>query len=133
MSDDDPTTTAPARTGADEAGNGNGNANGARVVPFPQQRYPRRGLLRRRRPPKGFRVRKLRVALVLLGLGILALVSTVFGMLMAVASELPPLEAPPQQNSVILDIHDHPIGTLTGNERRIYLTESQIAPVMEHA
>src|SRR3954453_11077392 len=127
MSDEDPTTTIPARTRA------NGNGNGARVVPFPQQQYPRRGLLRRRRPPKRFRIRKLRVMLVLFGLGVLALVSPVFGMLMAVASELPQLEAPHQQNSVIVDVHGHPIGTLTGNERRIYLTEQQIAPVMEHA
>ncbi len=129
MSDDDPTTTIPARTGAD----GNGDGNGARVVPFPKQQYPRRGLLRRRRPPKRVRIRKLRVIMLLLGLGVLALVSTVFGMLMAVASELPPLEAPLQQNSEIVDIHGHPIGTLTGNERRIYLTDQQIAPVMEHA
>jgi penicillin-binding protein 1A len=130
MSDEDPTTTIPARTGAD----GNGDGNGARVVPFPKEpQYPRRGLLRRRRPPKRFRIRKLRVVLLLLGLGVLALVSTVFGMLMAVASELPPLEAPLQQNSYIVDIHGHRIGTLTGNERRIYLTEQQIAPVMEHA
>jgi penicillin-binding protein 1A len=102
-------------------------------VDFPKERYPRRGLLRRRRPPKRFRIRKLRMLLVLFGLGVLALVSTVFGMLMAVASELPQLEAPHQQNSVIEDVHHHYIGTLTGNERRIYLNEAQIAPVMQHA
>src|SRR4051794_34908688 len=38
------------------------------------------------------RVKKLRLAFLLLGLGILALISTVFGMLMAVASDLPALE-----------------------------------------
>src|SRR5690242_16648002 len=104
MSDFEPTTTIPG-TAAD--------GNGANVVDFPKERYPRRGLLRRRRPPKRFRVRKLRVLLVLFGLGVLALVSTVFGMLMAVASELPQLEAPHQQNSVIEDVHHHYIGTLT--------------------
>jgi penicillin-binding protein 1A len=127
---DDTTRTIPA-----QAGENGSNGNGARVVPFPTEKanYPRRGLLRRRRPPKRFRIRKLRVIMLLLGLAVLAAVSTVFGMLMAVASELPPLEAPLQQNSEIVDIHDHPIGTLTGTERRIYLNESQIAPVMEHA
>ena len=83
MSDFDPTTTIPGTTGA----NGNGNGNGTNVVDFPKEGYPRRGLLRRRRPPRRFKVRKLRVLLVLFGLGVLALVSTVFGMLMAVASE----------------------------------------------
>ncbi len=43
------------------------------------------------KPPKP-RLKKLRLALVLLGLSILALISTVFGMLMAVASDLPALE-----------------------------------------
>src|SRR3954452_1824237 len=42
-----------------------------------------------RRKPK---LKKLRLALILVGLGTLALVSTVFGMLMAVASDLPALE-----------------------------------------
>src|SRR3954451_5486939 len=129
MSDfDPPTTTIPGAAGTNGSGNGNGN-----VVDFPKERYPRRGLLRRRRPPRRFRIRRVRVMLVLFGLGALALVSTVFGMLMAVASELPQLEAPHQQNSVIVDVHGHYIGTLTGNERRIYLNESQIAPVMQHA
>src|SRR4051812_7789230 len=130
MSDSEPpTTTIPGTAGGD----GNGNGTGATVVPFPKEKYPRRGLLRRRRPPKRFRVRKLRVVLVLFALSVLALVSTVFGMLMAVASELPTIEQPKQQNSQILDIHGHEIGTLTGNERRIYLNEADIAPVMQHA
>ena len=38
------------------------------------------------------RLKKLRLAIVVLGLGLLALVSTVFGMLMAVSSDLPALE-----------------------------------------
>ena len=43
---------------------------------------------------KRFKVRKLRVLLVLFFLGVLAIVSALFGMFMAVASDLPPLEAP---------------------------------------
>src|SRR4051812_28653599 len=38
------------------------------------------------------RVRKLRLTLILIGLGALAIVSTIFGMMMAVASDLPQLE-----------------------------------------
>ena len=49
------------------------------------------------------RIRKLRVLALLAGLGLLAIVSTVFGMMMAVASDLPELEEPSAQNSVIVD------------------------------
>ena len=46
-------------------------------------------------------MKKLRLALVLLGLGALALISTVFGMMMAVAHELPQLEAQAQLRSAV--------------------------------
>ena len=41
---------------------------------------------------KRFRVRKLRVLIVLFGLSVLAAVSAAFGMFMAVASDLPPID-----------------------------------------
>jgi penicillin-binding protein 1A len=82
---------------------------------------------------RNVRIRKLRVFALLLGLGVLAAVSTVFGMMMAVASDLPRLEEPATQNSVIYDFHNRKIGVLTGNAKRIFLTEAQIAPVMKHA
>jgi hypothetical protein len=69
-----------ARTQADGVGAGNGgggNGNGR-----PRRREP--GEPRRR-----VRIRKLRVLAILTGLGLLAAVSTVFGMMMAVASDLP--------------------------------------------
>ncbi|MDQ6835026.1 MAG: hypothetical protein M3016_02455, partial [Actinomycetota bacterium] len=47
-----------------------------------------RGRRRNGRP----RVRKLRLLLILTGFGALALISTVFGMMMAVASDLPQIE-----------------------------------------
>ena len=59
------------------------------------------------RPPKPARpkLKKLRLALVILGLSVLALISTVFGMLMAVASDLPSLDNEAQyraaRNSVL--------------------------------
>src|SRR4051795_11790617 len=85
-------------------------------------------------PPKPrVRIRKLRVLALLAGLGILATVSTVFGMLMAVASDLPALEEPSSQNSVLVDRRGVRLGLLTGNQNRILLKETQIAPVMQHA
>ena len=84
-------------------------------------------------PPVKLRIRKLRVFLLLAGLGLLAAVSTVFGMLMAVASDLPELEEPSAINTLIVDRRGEPLGRLTGNQRRILITENQIAPVMKHA
>jgi penicillin-binding protein 1A len=111
-------------------------AEGAEVLQFPRTRerkHPRLRPWRRRRRPKRFKVRKLRVLAVFFFLGILAVVSALFGMFMAVASDLPPLEEPAHQPSVIVDARGREIGTLTGNERRIYLNEADIAPVMQHA
>src|SRR4051812_14907346 len=112
-------------------------AEGAEVLQFPRTREPKRGwrprLWRRRRRPRRFKVRKLRVLAVMFFLGILAIVSALFGMFMAVASDLPPLEEPAHQPSVIVDARGREIGTLTGNERRIYLSENEIAPAMKHA
>jgi penicillin-binding protein 1A len=85
-------------------------------------------------PPKArVRIRKLRVLALLAGLGLLAIISTVFGMMMAVASDLPALEEPASQNSVIVDRRGERLGLLTGNTNRILLKETQIAPVMKHA
>ncbi len=59
-------------------------------IPFapPRRRWPGR-------PPGGPnkpRLRKLRLLLILIGFGALAFISTVFGMMMAVASDLPQIE-----------------------------------------
>jgi penicillin-binding protein 1A len=83
--------------------------------------------------PRRVRIRWLRVLALLLGLGALATVSTVFGMMMAVASDLPKLERPAAVNSILVDDKGREIGKLQGSERRIYLNETQIAPVMKHA
>jgi penicillin-binding protein 1A len=126
MSDHERTSTIP----------GEAAAEGAEVLQFPRTRERRRFRLhfwRRRKRPKRFKVRKLRVLAVFFFLGILAIVSALFGMFMAVASDLPTLEEPAHQPSVIVDARGREIGTLTGNERRIYLSETQIAPVMKHA
>ena len=84
-------------------------------------------------PRRRVRIKKLRVLALLVGLGALAAISTLFGMLMAVASDLPALEEPASTNSVMVDRDNREIGLLTGNQRRIYLNEWDVAPVMKHA
>ena len=79
------------------------------------------------------RIRKLRVFAILLGLGVLAVVSTVFGMMMAVTSDLPRLEEPAVRNSVLVDRKGRRLGLLTGSERRIFVRAADIAPVMKQA
>jgi penicillin-binding protein 1A len=96
-------------------------------------------------PPKP-KLKKLRLALVLLGLVALAMVSTLFGMLMAVASDLPALENQAEfdkaENSVLWP--DNPdckfretdgceIATLTGNQNRILLEPEEISPAIKNA
>lgn len=87
----------------------------------------------RRRP----KLKKLRAALVIMGLGVLALVSWVFGIMMAVAQDLPRLENRAQfadaENSVIFDRNGTRLATLTNNEGRILVTSDEIAPVMKEA
>src|SRR5918997_396561 len=98
-------------------------------------------------PPRKPKLKKLRLALVLTGLSALALVSTVFGMLMAVASDLPSLENRAQydraQNSVLFadswgcrDLAKEPceqIAKLTGNQNRILVGEGEISPNVKNA
>ena len=83
--------------------------------------------------PPSVRIRKLRVFAILLGLGALAVVSTVFGMMMAVTSDLPRLEEPAARNSVLVDREGRRLGLLTGSDRRIFVRAADIAPVMKQA
>src|SRR3954470_3572269 len=128
-------TSEPAALQGEGAANGNGDG-GATVLHLP--------LSHRRRgsgdgdgsgegPRRRVRIRKLRVLALLTGLGLLAAVSTVFGMMMAVASDLPQMEDPLRGNSVMLDANGHEIGLLTGDQRQLFVSEAQIAPVMKHA
>jgi penicillin-binding protein 1A len=88
---------------------------------------------RRARP----RVKKLRMALVFSGLAVLAVVSWVFGVLMAVAQDLPNLESRAQynqaENSIILDRDEGKLVTLTGNERRILVESDEIGIPLKDA
>ena len=96
-----------------------------------------------RRKPK---LKKLRLAFILLGISLLAVVSTVFGMLMAVASDLPSLENRAEyraaRNSVLYSDGpgcrrpgnvDCQIATLAGNQNRILLEEGEISPNIKNA
>jgi penicillin-binding protein 1A len=84
-------------------------------------------------PPPRVRIRKLRVLGVLIFLGLLAVISTIFGMMMAVASDLPSLEEPAVRNSVLVDRNGKSLGVLNGNQKRIFLRSEEIAPVMKQA
>ena len=88
-----------------------------------------------RRPP---RVHKFRLALILTGLSFLALISTVFGMMMAVTQDLPSLETTNEfkasRNSVLEDASGkHEIAVLTGKENRILVKSEDISPLVKHA
>jgi penicillin-binding protein 1A len=77
------------------------------------------------------------MALVFMGLSLLAFVSWIFGIMMAVASDLPQLENRAQfanaQNSLVLDINGEKIATLTNNRGRILIGSEDISPVMKEA
>jgi len=68
---------------------------------------------------------------VLVPLGLLALVSAVFGMMMAVASDLPSLENRREfinaKNTVLLDDNGQTLGVLANSQNRYLVTSQQIA------
>ena len=92
-----------------------------------------RASMLRDEPRPRMRIRKLRVFGVLFGLSLLAVVSTIFGMMMAVTSDLPALEFATGRNSTLTDRNGEPLGLLTGNQKRIFLQSSEIAPIMKQA
>jgi penicillin-binding protein 1A len=88
-------------------------------------------------PPKR-KLKKLRLALVLLVLSALALLSTVFGMMMAVSNELPQLENAAQfkaaRNSTVYAAGGkQEIGHLTDARNRILLNAGDISPNVKNA
>jgi penicillin-binding protein 1A len=104
-------------------------------IPFaPPRRRWRRGA---GGPPAKPRVRKLRLLSVLVGLCALAAISTVFGMMMAVASDLPQLENRQQykaeKNSYLYDDKWRPIGIFAPPNHVVIDTPSQVSKSMKHA
>ncbi len=115
--------------GDSSAGNGGGNGKPPTIPPPPAPP----GLPSRGRP----RLKKLRLLFVIAGLGFLAMVSTVFGMMMAVSQDLPAIYDFTQyraaKNSRIFDDTGAPIGTLTSNENKILLDSGQISQNIKNA
>ena len=103
-------------------------ADGGDLPPAPPSPPPK---------PKRPRLKKLRILFVLFGLSILALVSTVFGMMAAVSQDLPAIynfaQYKSSKNSVLVDANGETLGTLTSDENKILLTSSQISPNMKNA
>ncbi|MCW3014816.1 MAG: hypothetical protein JWO02_1908 [Solirubrobacterales bacterium] len=85
------------------------------------------------------RLKRLRLLALLVPLGGLAVVSTVFGMMMAVASDLPALENEPQyrgqggKNSTLYDSRGRPIGRLASDTNRIFVQYPEISGYMRSA
>jgi penicillin-binding protein 1A len=83
------------------------------------------------------RIKVLRVLFVLFGLGILAVASVLFGMVMAVSQDLPAIERYTQftegENSVLTDSQGEVISTISSNQNRFLLEPGQISPNMKNA
>jgi penicillin-binding protein 1A len=84
------------------------------------------------KPRRGPRLKKLRIAFVVLGLSVLAFISWIFGIMMAVAQDLPDLAQREQyanaENSIVYASDgETKIATLTGNEQRIIVESDEIA------
>jgi len=83
------------------------------------------------------RLKKLRILFVLVGLGVLGLVSTIFGMMAAVSRDLPAIynfaQYKASKNSEVFDASGEPIGTLTSDQNKILLSSSQISPNIKNA
>src|SRR5580698_8139620 len=102
-------------------------ANG-RVLPSVESAAP---------PARGRpRLKRLRFLLILLAVLLLGLVSFVFGMFVAVASDLPSLtrfsQFKDEQSSYLYDDLGHPIGVLS-QQNRVIVTPSQIPPIVKEA
>ncbi len=99
----------------------------ADITPLKTTRRARRKARKAGKP----RMRKLRLFAVLIPLAFIAIISTVFGMMMAVASDLPTISAANQlrhaRNSVLYDDQGKVIGILTTGKSRILLRYDQIS------
>ena len=88
------------------------------------------------KPPKP-RLKKLRFLFVLLGLGILAVVSMVFGMMAAVSQDLPAIynfaQYKASKNSEVFGAAGEPLGTLSSDQNKILLNSAQISPNVKNA
>jgi penicillin-binding protein 1A len=97
--------------------------------------------IRRRRespaPKKGRRIRKRRLLILTFALLVLAFASFTFGLVTAIASEIPKLDPSRQRHEVNTKIYDSTgnrvLAVLRGNENRVLVDYDEIAPVMKQA
>jgi penicillin-binding protein 1A len=82
------------------------------------------------------RLKRLRFVLILFAVLLLGLISFVFGIFMAVASDLPSLTKFSQlkeaQSSILLDDLGHPIGVIS-EQNRVIVTPEEIPPIVKQA
>src|SRR3954464_15290499 len=119
---------------------GNGDGNGHRADPleelFAAPQGPGPSPEVRKRKPK---LKKLRFFLVFAGLGALAVISTIFGMMLSVSSDLPSLENHAQlriaRNSVLYadSGKNVTLAKLTGAQNRILDESGEISPNVKNA
>jgi penicillin-binding protein 1A len=124
-----PAPLTPPPTSTDGNGRGGNGKPPDPLIPTSPSRLPGRG----GRP----KLKKLRMLFVLAGIGVLALVSTVFGMMMAVSQDLPAIYNFAQfraaQNTVVVDDTGEPIGTLSSNQNKILLDSFEISQNIKNA
>jgi penicillin-binding protein 1A len=89
------------------------------------------------RKKNGRRIRKLRLLALVLVLGLLSMASFMFGLVTAIASQLPQYDPAHQQkiahDGYIYDRNGHLLAVLRGKESRVILNSDQIAPIMKQA
>ncbi|HLM33221.1 MAG TPA: PBP1A family penicillin-binding protein [Gaiellaceae bacterium] len=98
-------------------------------------------LFRRSKTPKPRRrrIRKLRALVLLLVVGLLSMVAFTYGLVMAIASEIPRLDPANQANNLSQDGYVYAsdgktiLAVLRGEESRVIVTSDQIAPVVKQA
>jgi penicillin-binding protein 1A len=122
---------------SDDVHNTTPGADPSAPVPFAQPRRRWRRPFRRDGSPQKPRVRKLRLLLIVLGMLVLALISTVFGMMMAVASDLPQLENKARyQFSKASNLYDdrwRPIGVFAPPNHVVLVSYKDIDQAMRDA
>lgn len=116
------------------AGNGHDPLEDLFGPPLPAGPAPQIATRRTRKPT----IKKLRLFVVAAGVSILALISTVFGMMLSVANDLPSLENHEQlrvaKNSVLLAGHKRMrLAELTGAQNRVLDREDEISPNIKNA
>jgi len=116
-----------------------GEVEGAGPSNTGSKRSPRHKTPTKRAPRKAKpgRLKPLRVVIVAGGIGLLAIVSILFGMMMAISKKLPELENKRQyataQNTQIYDVRGRPLGTLLSNDQRYLVLSDQISPYVKSA